>query len=235
MDGPGDDFLRTIGIEPIVDLYHFGSPAWLEHGLMHPVFPEFQAEWVREFARRYEWVQWYTPTNEPYIMSSFAADFGHWYPFLRGPKNFGVALMNAAKGLCLSWEEVRNVRSDARMMVSDTHEYWHALDDASKPYAEFMNQRRFLTQDLYGGRIGEDYPMRDYLSELGFTDWDLEWFQDHPAPLDIVGVDYYPHSEHQLRADPRGAVVTPQGRLADETAEQQFGFAKLVRQYFDHF
>ncbi len=229
------DLMQVLGINPIVDLYHFGSPLWLEQGLMHPVFPEFQAEWVREFARRYEWVQWYTPTNEPYIMSSFAADFGHWYPFLTGHKNFGRALKNIAKGLCMSWEEIKQVRPDARMMVSDTHEYWHPLDDGAKDHAEFMNQRRFLTHDLYGGRIGDDYPMRPYLLDMGFTDLDLEWFREHAADLDLVGVDYYPHSEHQLRSDPRGVIETPTGRLADETAEKQFGFAKLVKQYFEHF
>ncbi len=152
-------------------------------------------------------MQWYTPTNEPYIMSSFAADFGHWYPFLRGPENFGVALKNIARGLCLSWAEIEKVRPDARMMVSDTHEYWHALDAAARPY----------------------------LHALGFTKIDLEWFREHPAPLDVLGVDYYPHSEHQVRSDPRGVIETPQGRLADETAQEQLGFARLVKQYFDHF
>lgn len=229
------DLLHTLDFNPIIDLYHFGSPLWIERGLMHPLFADFQAEWAREFARRYEWVQWYTPTNEPYIMSSFAGDFGHWYPFLRGPENFGVTLKNAARGLCMAWEEIEKVRPDARMMVSDTHEYWHALDDDAQPYAEFMNNRRFLTHDLYGGRIGDDYPMLPYLHELGFTDRDLEWFREHPAPLDVVGVDYYPHSEHQVRSDPKGVIETSHGRLADETAQEQLGFAKLVKQYFDHF
>lgn len=98
-----------------------------------------------------------------------------------------------------------------------------------------MNSRRFLTHDLYGERVGDDYSMRSYLEELGITPYDLEWFREHPAPLDVVGVDYYPHSEHQVRSDARGVIETPQGRIADETAENQFGFAQLVRQYFDHF
>ncbi len=168
-------------------------------------------------------------------MSSFAADFGHWYPFLHGPENFGFALKNIARGLCLSWAEIEKVRPDARMMVSDTHEYWHALDDAARPYADFMNQRRFLTHDLYGGRIDEDYLLLPYLHALGFSEHELEWFREHLAPLDVVGIDYYPHSEHQVRSDPRGVIETPQGRLADETAQEQLGFARLVKQYFDHF
>lgn len=248
------DFMQVVGITPVVDLYHFGSPMWLERGLLNPLFAEFQAEWVREFARRYPWVQWYTPTNEPYIMSSFAADFGVWYPFLTGPENFSVALKNVARGICLSWAEIVKERPDARMMISDTHEYWHPLDDGAQAYADYMNHRRFLTHDLYGGRVGDDYPMQEYLRDvLRYSEWNLEWYREHGVPLDVVGVDYYPHSEHQISAVSSenarkaggargvefGAVfptpLSPTGFLLDETAQEQFGFAKLVKQYFDHF
>src|SRR5262249_54901787 len=42
--------------------------------------------------------------------------------------------------------------------------------------------------------------------------------------LDLLGLDYYKHSEHQLRR-------TPGGERVDETAEHQLGFAELARQY----
>jgi len=55
---------------------------------------------------------------------------------------------------------------------------------------------------------------------------DLDWFQEHPAPLDVVGLDYYPHSEHQWRLGDDDVVI-------DETRPLplQLGPAELVRQY----
>jgi beta-glucosidase len=57
---------------------------------------------------------------------------------------------------------------------------------------------------------------------------DLRWFQEHPAPLDVVGLDHYPHSEHQYRTGERGEII-------DETRpiEQQLGPGELARQYFE--
>ena len=55
-------------------------------------------------------------------------------------------------------------------------------------------------------------------------DWELNWFLEHPVKLDLLGLDYYPHSEHQLRRGPGGERI-------DETAEHQFGWADMARQY----
>ena len=55
-------------------------------------------------------------------------------------------------------------------------------------------------------------------------EWELEWFLEHTITLDILGLDYYRHSEHQLRRGPNGERI-------DETAEHQFGWAEMARQY----
>jgi beta-glucosidase/6-phospho-beta-glucosidase/beta-galactosidase len=226
VDGPMQ-LMRDLGLEPVVDLFHFGVPAWLGEGVMSPIFPDFQAELARRFARRYPWVRWYTPTNEPYIMSQFGGESAAWYPFRRGEQNFVVAARNVARGLCEAWAEIRREQPDARMLISDTCEYHHALDDGpAAQRAAFLNERRFLLHELYGGRVGEDHRLRSWLVERGMDRGDLDWFREHAASLDIVGLDYYPHSEHQYRS-------TPDGGYVDETRPLaiQLGPAELVRQY----
>src|SRR3954466_13233131 len=52
VDGPMQ-LMRDLGIEPIVDLFHFGVPTWLDEGVMTPIFPDFQAELPRRVARRH--------------------------------------------------------------------------------------------------------------------------------------------------------------------------------------
>ena len=226
LDGPME-LMRHLGIEPVVDLFHFGVPEWLEGSIMSSMFPDFQAELCGEFARRYPWVRWYTPTNEPYIMAQFGGEYGHWFPFQHGSKNFVWAMRDVARGLCEGWAEIIEERPDARMMVSDTCEYHHAVDDGQREWCAVLNERRFLMHELYGGRIGPDHHMREFLLQNGMWESDLWWFQENAAPLDVVGMDHYPHSEHQWRTGRRGERV-------DETRplEEQLGPAELTRQYF---
>ncbi|MBA3779631.1 MAG: family 1 glycosylhydrolase [Chloroflexi bacterium] len=227
VDGPME-LMRHLGMEPIVDLFHFGVPEWLGTGVLTSIFPDFQAELCREFARRYPWVRWYTPTNEPYIMAQFGGETGAWYPYEQGPQTFVRAMRNVARGVCEGWAEIVRERPDARMMISDTCEYWHPLDDGSRERAELMNDRRFVMHELYGGRVGPDHGLRAFLLDHGMPEADLAWFQENPAPLDIVGLDHYPHSEHQLSTGERGQII-------DETRpmDLQHGPGELARQYFE--
>jgi beta-glucosidase/6-phospho-beta-glucosidase/beta-galactosidase len=229
LDGPME-LMRHLQMEPVVDLFHFGVPEWLDDGVLSSMFPDFHAELCREFARRYPWVRWYTPTNEPYITAQFSGEHGHWYPFKHGAENFVLATRNVARGLCDGWAEIRRERPDARLLVSDTCEYHHALDEGARVHADRLNERRFLMHDLYGGRVGTDHPLRGYLVENGLSEQELFWFQEHPAPLDVIGLDHYPHSEHQYRIGARGEII-------DETRpiDQQLGPAELARQYFVRF
>ena len=229
VDGPME-LMRHLEIEPIVDLFHFGVPEWLGTGVLTSIFPDFQAALCAEFARRYPWVRWYTPTNEPYIMAQFGGETGAWYPYGQSLELFVTALRNVARGLCEGWAEIVRERPDARMMVSDTCEYHHALDDASAEHAAWMNERRFVMHDLYGGRLGDDHPLRSWLIDHGMPERDLWWFQEHPAPLDVVGLDYYPHSEHAYHLGERGEIVDEA-----QTLDRQLGPAELARQYHARF
>jgi len=229
VDGPME-LMRHLGIEPIVDLFHFGVPEWLSTGVLTTIFPDFQAELCREFTRRYPWVRWYTPTNEPYIMAQFGGETGAWYPYGQSTATFVQAMRNVARGLCEGWAEIARERPDGRMMVSDTCEYHHALDDGSVEHANWMNERRFVMHDLYGGRLHEDHPMRPFLLENGMEERDLWWFEENAAPLDVVGLDHYPHSEHSYRIGARGEIVDEPQPLDD-----QLGPAELARQYHARF
>jgi hypothetical protein len=162
-------------------------------------------------------------------MAQFGGEIGAWYPYEHGPQTFVRALRNVARGLSEGWAAIVAERPDARMMISDTCEYWHAEagDEAACARAALMNERRFLMHELYGGRVAREHPLRGWLVEHGMDEGDLDWFEANPAPVDVVGLDHYPHSEHQLRTG-------PDGRLIDETRppERQHGPGELARQYF---
>ena len=64
--------LHALDIVPIVDLCHFGVPDWIGD-FQNPDFPALFAQYAGAFARRYPWVQLYTPVNEMYICARFSA------------------------------------------------------------------------------------------------------------------------------------------------------------------
>ena len=218
------DLLETLGITPMVDLFHYGTPLWIEGGLMNPIFGEMQGWYAKAFAQRYPHIIYYTPTNEPYICATFGAEWAIWYPFLRGDRNAVRAIKNVTEGVVRSMLEIRQIRPDALLMIADTCEYYHSVAGAFKEEAEFRSERRFLVHDLYQGLVHRDHPMWQYMIDNGIEDWELEWFVQNPVKLDLLGLDYYRHSEHQLRLGPNGERI-------DETAEQQFGWAEMTRQY----
>src|SRR4051794_31990537 len=62
------ELMMKSGVEPIVDLVHYGVPYWLEGGLLDPDFPFRMAEYASCLAERYKGqIRWYTPLNEPRV------------------------------------------------------------------------------------------------------------------------------------------------------------------------
>lgn len=218
------DLLETLGIMPIVDLFHYGTPLWLEQGIMNPIFAEAQGWYANTFAQRYPRIIYYTPTNEPYIEATFGAEWAVWYPFLRGDTNTARALVNVTAGLSRAMLQVHSVRSDALMMVPDTCEYYHSVEGAFKEEAEFRSIRRFLVHDMYQGLLNREHPMWRWLVRNGIGEWELDWFIENPVRLDILGLDYYGHSERQLRLGPNDERI-------NETAQNPWGWAEISRQY----
>jgi hypothetical protein len=68
---------------------------------------------------------------------------------------------------------------------------------------DFANQRRFLMHDLVLGRVDGKHQLCGYLPKHGVTDNDLAWFSGHPATIDVLGLDYYCHSEIDCHWDER--------------------------------
>src|SRR5687767_5925896 len=56
------------GIDPIVDLVHYGLPPWIENAYLNPDFPAYMAEYSARLAERFKGrIHAYTPLNEPRV------------------------------------------------------------------------------------------------------------------------------------------------------------------------
>jgi len=117
--------LHRRGILPIVDLCHFGVPDWIGN-FQNPDFPELFAAYAGAFARRFPWIQLYTPVNEMFVCAVFSASFGWWNEQLHSDRAFVTALKHLVKANVLAMHEILKVRHDAIFIQSESSEYFHA-------------------------------------------------------------------------------------------------------------
>jgi len=215
--------LKRRNIVPIADLCHFGLPDWLGN-FQNPDFPVQFAAYARAFARRFPWVQLYTPVNEMYICAVFSARLGWWNEQLSGDRAFVTALKHIVKANVLAMQSILKVRPDAIFVQSESSEYFHAENPAALKEAERMNAMRFLSLDLnYGRRV--DSEMYEFLLDNGMTREEYHFFLGHQLKQHcILGNDYYSTNEHRVTAD--GSI---------HASGEVFGYDEITRQYHSRY
>jgi beta-glucosidase/6-phospho-beta-glucosidase/beta-galactosidase len=215
--------LRRRKLVPIVDLCHFGLPDWLGN-FQNPEFPQHFARYAAAFARRFSWVQLYTPVNEMYICAHFSAARGLWNEQLASDRAFVTALKHIVRANVMAMRAILEVRPDALFIQSESSEYFHAESPAAVGPAEMMNERRFLSLDLnYGHRVNST--MYEYLLDHGMTREELHFFQRSDLKHHcIMGNDYYATNEHRID---QAGVARPSGEI--------FGYKEITLQYYDRY
>jgi beta-glucosidase/6-phospho-beta-glucosidase/beta-galactosidase len=215
--------LRRREINPIADLCHFGVPDGIGN-FQNPDFPQLFAEYAGAFARRFPWVQLYTPVNEMLICAVFSASFGWWNEQLHDDHAFVTALKHIVKANVLAMHEILKVHPRALFIQSESSEYFHADSPRAIKPAEIMNAKRFLSLDLnYGRRV--DSEMYEFLMDNGMTRDEYHFFLHHNRKHHcIMGTDYYVANESRVDSDGK---TMPSGEV--------FGYAEITRQYHERY
>ena len=188
--------LRELGIRPIVGFVHHGSGP-PDTSLLDPAFPERLAEFGGAFARRFPWVDCYTPVNEPLTTARFSCLYGHWYPHRHDDQSFARSLVIQCQAVAATMCAVRATRPDAQLLQTE---------DAGRVFGcrsllsqvRFENHRRWLTFDLLAGRVGRAHPLRPYLLENGVAAAVLDNLVSNPCPADVLGLNFYVTSDRVL-------------------------------------
>ena len=215
--------LRRRNIAPIVDLCHFGLPDWLGT-FQNPDFPALFADYAGAFARRFPWVQLYTPVNEIYICAKFSALLGWWNEQLKTDRAFVTALKHMVRANVLAMHAILSVRPTAMFIQSESSEYHHAESIAAVKPAEILNYQRFLSLDLnYGHRV--DSGMYEYLMDNGMTREEYHFFLDNKVKSRcIMGNDYYNTNEDRVAPD---GTTQPSGEV--------YGYYLITKQYYERY
>ena len=215
--------LRDMGVTVIADLCHFGVPSWLG-GFQDPAFPVLFAEYARAFARRYPWIQHFTPVNEIFVGASFSALRGWWNECQASDAAFVRALRNMCMAHELAVEAILGERPDAIIVQGESIEHFHPAGREAQRQADRWNGIKNLSLDLTMGH--ELAPgMARYLNEHGVTSNDLSFFREQRAVGQRwLGVDYYPTCEHRIAASGR-----------QTTSRAPMGFKRLATSYYERY
>jgi beta-glucosidase/6-phospho-beta-glucosidase/beta-galactosidase len=214
--------MERLGLEPIWDLIHFGTPSWLPGVFLDPGFAEAAGRFAGAFARRYRGsVRRYTPLNEPYITTYFRAGWGIWPPHMKGKAGFARLLRPVIDG----------VRTIIRALkaVDPANEIW--LNDGADTFIparpELAEEARRRTLERYAAfdvLLGKSRPGQETFEWLAREGFPPESLLAEPVDVDVIGLDYYPDTEHELSLGDDGTPILSR-------SSNPVGIAETMRQY----
>ena len=215
--------LRSQGTYPIVDLCHFGVPNWIGD-FQNPDFPRLFGGYAEAFARRFPWVQLYTPVNEMYVCALFSGRYGWWNEQLSSEFGFVTAMKNLVGANLAAMRAILKVRPDAIFIQSESAEQYHAESPAAWANARHRNAERFLSLDLnYGHPV--DASMYEYLMDNGMTRQEYAGFRNTDLKRHcVLGTDYYQTNEHLVQDDG-----------STRSSGEVYGYATIIQQYYNRY
>lgn len=189
--------LRELRLRPIVGLVHHGSGP-RDTSLIDPGFPEKLASYAGEVARRYPWIDEYTPVNEPLTTGRFSGLYGLWYPHGRDEVTFKNALFNQCRGVVLSMRAIEQINPRARLVQTDDLGTTYATPELQYQ-ADFNNDLRWLGWDLLCGRVNHIHPLWNWLRDCcDATEEEIGWFTHNSRRPDLIGINHYVTSDRFL-------------------------------------
>jgi hypothetical protein len=199
IDRPIELMVHRLGILPILDLIHYGTPPWMPDGVGDERFPDALARHAGRVAHHYDgMVSHFTPCNEPSASASFCGALGTWPPYKTSVADWASLGVRIARAIVLTTQSLRSAQPGAVIVSADSIG-WPLADilfPTSRKTGPEIDELRAATgsfpSSLAYGKLGADHRLTKLLVANGVVSRDLEWFQANAAPPDIVGYDHYP-------------------------------------------
>jgi len=199
IDKPVEYMVNKLKIIPVMDLIHYGTPTWMEDGVIDDRYPEAIAKYASAMATHFRGlVNHYTPQNEPQITSLFCGLIGRWPPYQKSYDSWCDIGMRVAKATLLEVEAIRGAVPDAVIISADpfvfeaTTGFLPKGNPQDPQYKELRMAAAIFPSCLTYGRIGEKHAFIDLLLKHGVKPDDISWVAKHAQKPDILGFNYYP-------------------------------------------
>ncbi len=231
---------EALGITLLLDLAHFGTPTWLPDAFADVDFPVAIERFARAFGERYRGrVHHVCPVNEPLITALFCGDVGLWPPYGRGLQTYMPVLTRIAQGICRAIKVLRETMPGVEILISDSLEVAATFEDSDEKSSPFLKEslradvarrmeRRHVVLDLIMGRVTKKHPLHDWLERHGFPSYDLRWFERNAQTIDVIGLDYYEHTEVEL-------YTTPEGYYRQRALQPPMGLYRAAQDYWTRY
>lgn len=220
--------MANLGLEPVLDVMHFGTPLWLRQAVGDPLFPEALERLAVAMVQRYRSsVRTWCPFNEPLVAALFSGDFGFWPPHARKWRGYMPVLSRIVLAVNRAMGAIRREMPQAVVVLCDAAENYKTRVAALNLEVRRRNLRRFLVLDLLAGKVDRRHPLFPWLTDYGFSELDLEWFQANPQLPDVLGLDYYSHSDWQLDLE--------QGSVRQRRSDTPAGLYGIGKAYYQRY
>lgn len=189
------DYLRELGIEAVLDVLHYGTPAWLRGGIGEAAFPEALASYCAALGTRCAGlVRLVTPMNEPQTSASTSGLTGLWPPYRRSTRDWVELGLVLARAQVLGTRALRDTLPGVTIVSADPINWFAAgqLFPSGPPGDELAGQCGAFPASLAYGVVPPDGVFGRWLSSQGADAEALAWLVEHAEPPDVVGYNHYP-------------------------------------------
>jgi dTDP-4-dehydrorhamnose reductase len=191
--------LKELNITPIAGLVHHGSGP--KHvNFYDGSFEEGLAVYALEVAKRFPWLEFYTPVNEPLTTARFCGLYGHWFPHKVSDYDFFKVLLSECKATIMAMKAIQTINPNAKLIQTDDLGKCHSTP-LLKYQAELENERRWVSYELLSGKLTPEKYMWKYMVDAGIKEEELNYFLETNYPPDVCGFNYYATSERYLDED----------------------------------
>lgn len=218
-----------LGLRPVIDLLHYGTPLWLEGEFAHPDYPQRVADYAVAVAERYrDTVTDYTPVNEPMIHALFSGEYAYWPPYLSGSEGLVTLSTQLALGFQATQRGIADVLGERAAFIHVDAGMRYDGDASRGDEIAQLRDQVWLVEDLATGRVDVGHPLAAFLARNGASDSVLSRLSDGAVRPDVMGINYYPRHSTELLLDGEvhgGGFADPRPVRDDGTA----GLAELLR------
>lgn len=181
------------GLKVILDLVHYGTPAWLERSFADPGYPAAVADYAGAVARRYRGnIAAYTPLNEPLVTASFCGMRGIWPPYLSGAEGWAAVVTAVAAGVQASVRAIREADAAAEIIHVEAVQAYQTADASLLGELRLWERRCELPTQLILGQLRPGDPMWSWLQRQGIGSAVLDRLAAEGVSPDVIGLNYYP-------------------------------------------
>jgi dTDP-4-dehydrorhamnose reductase len=191
--------LRSLDIVPIAGLVHHGSgPRYVN--FYDGSFEQGLADYATQVAKKFPWLEYYTPVNEPLTTARFCGLYGHWFPHKSSDYDFFKVLISECKATVMAMKAIQQVNPNAKLIQTDDLGKCHSTP-LLKYQADLENERRWVSYELLSGKLTPEKYMWQYMVKAGIKEHELQYFLENNYPPDVCGFNYYLTSERYLDED----------------------------------